>query len=109
MTVRFLAWISILFLSIGSNVFDFSESSYHIFLIAGLLILPVVLLAYIDDGEEQMTNIQLTEAVRIMYDIARQVKGSDEKLAEDILACAEKLNKMKPLLDGDLAEIKRAT
>ena len=52
MTVRFLAWISILFLSIGSNVFNFSESSHHIFLIAGLLILPVVLLAYIDDGEE---------------------------------------------------------
>ena len=52
MTVRCLAWVSIVFLSIGSNVFNFSESSYHIFLIAGLLILPVVLLAYIDDGEE---------------------------------------------------------
>ena len=108
MTVRFLAWISILFLSIGSNVFNFSESSYHIFLIAGLLILPVVLLAYMD-GEEQMTDLKLAEAVQSMYDIARQVKGDDEKLAEDIMACAEKLNKMKPLLDGDLDEIKRAT
>ena len=52
MTVRFLAWISILFLSIGSNVFDFSESSYHIFLIAGLLALPIAFLKYIDDGDE---------------------------------------------------------
>ena len=55
-----------------------------------------------------MTDLKLAEAVQSMYDIARQVKGSDEKLAEDIVACAEKLNKMKPLLDGDLDEIKRA-
>ena len=56
-----------------------------------------------------MTDLKLAETVQSMYDIARQVKVSDEKLAEDILACAEKLNTMKPLLDGDLAEIKRAT
>ena len=51
MTVKFLAWISILFLSIGSNVFNFSESSHHIFLIAGLLILPIAFLMYMDEGE----------------------------------------------------------
>jgi hypothetical protein len=48
MTVRFLAWLSILFLSIGSNVLDFSTSSYHIFLIAGLLLVPVAVIMYID-------------------------------------------------------------
>ena len=56
-----------------------------------------------------MTNIQLTEAVRIMYDISRQIQPEDGDLARDIQVCAERLNTMKPLLDGDLNEIKRAT
>ena len=56
-----------------------------------------------------MTNIQLTESVEMLYKIARQVMKDDPALAEEIMLCAEKLNKMKPLLDGDLAEIKRAT
>ena len=56
-----------------------------------------------------MTNIKLTESVEMLYKIARQVMKDDPALAEEIMLCAEKLNKMKPLLDGDLAEIKRAT
>ena len=56
-----------------------------------------------------MTNIKLAESVTMLYEIARQVMKDDPELAEDIMACAEKLNKMKPLLDGDLDEIKRAT
>ena len=56
-----------------------------------------------------MTNIKLTESVEMLYKIARQVMKDDPELAEEIMLCAEKLNKMKPLLDGDLAEIKRAT
>ena len=58
---------------------------------------------------KQMTNIKLTESVTTLYEIARQVMKADPELAEEIMLCAEKLNKMKPLLDGDLAEIKRAT
>ena len=56
-----------------------------------------------------MTNIKLTESVTMLYEIARQVMKDDPALAEEIMLCAEKLNKMKPLLDGDLDEIKRAT
>jgi len=56
-----------------------------------------------------MTNIKLTESVTTLYEIARQVMKADPELAEEIMLCAEKLNKMKPLLDGDLDEIKRAT
>ena len=56
-----------------------------------------------------MTNIKLTESVTMLYEIARQVMKDDPELAEEIMLCAEKLNKMKPLLDGDLDEIKRAT
>ena len=56
-----------------------------------------------------MTNIKLTESVEMLYKIARQVMKDDPALAEEIMLCAEKLNKLKPLLDGDLAEIKRAT
>ena len=56
-----------------------------------------------------MTNIKLLESVTTLYEIARQVMKDDPELAEEIMLCAEKLNKMKPLLDGDLDEIKRAT
>ena len=56
-----------------------------------------------------MTDIKLAEAVQTLYDIARQIMDNDGKLAEDIMMCTERLNKIKPLLDGDLEQIKRAT
>ena len=60
-------------------------------------------------GGVEMTDIKLAEAVQTLYDIARQIMDNDGELAEDIMLCAERLNKMKPLLDGDLEQIKRAT
>ena len=52
--------------------------------------------------------MNIAEAVKILYDISRKLQPHDGELARDIQICAERLNTMKPLLDGDLDEIKRA-
>ena len=54
--------------------------------------------------------MDITEAVKVMYDISRKVQPADGDLARDIQICAERLRVKKTFLDeDDLADIRRAT
>lgn len=49
MKVKVLAWLSVLLLAVGSNVFGFDANTYHAFLSAGLVLGIVALLLSFDD------------------------------------------------------------
>jgi len=48
MKVKILAWLSVLLLAVGANVFAFDTNSYHAFLSAGLVLGIVSLLLWMD-------------------------------------------------------------
>ena len=50
MKSKILAWLSILFITIGSQVFGFASSTLHSFLSAGL-VLAILALFFYYDGE----------------------------------------------------------
>ena len=49
MKVKILAWLSVLLLAVGANVFAFDANTYHAFLSAGLVLGIVALFFYYDD------------------------------------------------------------
>ena len=54
--------------------------------------------------------MDIAQAVKTMYDIARKVEKSDGELALNIKMCADQLNKKTTWLDeDDLADIRKAT
>ena len=48
MKVKVLAWLSVLLLAVGANVFAFDANSYHAFLSAGLVLGIVALFLSVD-------------------------------------------------------------
>ena len=57
-----------------------------------------------------VNNMDIAQAVKTMYDIARKVEKADGDLALNIKMCADQLNKKTTFLDeDDLADIRRAT
>jgi hypothetical protein len=54
--------------------------------------------------------MDIAEAVKTLYDIARKVEKTDGPLSLDIKMCAERLNKKSNILDeDDLDDIRRST
>ena len=48
MKVKILAWLSVLLLAVGANVFAFDANTYHAFLSAGLVFGLVALILSLD-------------------------------------------------------------
>ena len=48
MKVKILAWLSVLLLAVGANVFAFDTNDYHAFLSAGLVLGIVALFLWMD-------------------------------------------------------------